>query len=292
MNFKEKMELSKQVAELGSDLSNTSISMSDRLRKSRQRQELLIKLKASTQKTEPSEPESYKITAKNIQKLREGTIKAGDRFVGSSGQKWHKASSAKQAASKNGITSRVRVEGKKDLGFSLVVAPVLPKGTVLSVNEGTNYDKDMDANIYFFALEAPKGVNPNDLLEIAKCYDERARLDNEYGVVLHPSDMEQMASEYDVKLDIRNLHQEAKDSFGTTGLDVFKGKEPPIDEDQPPVELTADIIARYRAGEFNSVSASQFKDVLFDVSNAGMDLEEIKDGVVDWFEHNPKQLAA
>ncbi|UKA12806.1 hypothetical protein [Photobacterium damselae] len=53
-----------------------------------------------------------------------------------------------------------------------------------------------------------------------------------------------------------------------------------------------ELLEKYRAGGFNNEPSDDFKNIMAEVSSAGMPLNEVGDGVISWFENNPEQLAA
>lgn len=53
-----------------------------------------------------------------------------------------------------------------------------------------------------------------------------------------------------------------------------------------------ELLENYRSGKFNNETPDEFKLIMKKVSDAGMPLNEVGDGVLSWFNSNPEQLAA
>lgn len=63
------------------------------------------------------------------------------------------------------------------------------------------------------------------------------------------------------------------------------------DNGERPVEQS-DRVARFLAGEFNTAKPLVFVDVMRDVHSEGVELDNIKQKVIEWFEQNLDKLAA
>ncbi|HIF9347120.1 TPA: hypothetical protein ACX6RX_003231 [Photobacterium damselae] len=52
------------------------------------------------------------------------------------------------------------------------------------------------------------------------------------------------------------------------------------------------IIEKYMAGGFNTSSSSEFKKVLNEVFSLGMPVNDVGQGIINWFKANPDMLVA
>lgn len=58
-----------------------------------------------------------------------------------------------------------------------------------------------------------------------------------------------------------------------------------------PLESESELIAKYKAGDFNTSAPAEFVEVMRDVHSEGLTLNEVKQGALAWFEANPDKMA-
>jgi hypothetical protein len=310
------MQLTRQLNEVRTQLQDKDIPLRDRMALSKRRNELLDELniavpkkakspKPVTVKTlddpkvkevprrpEGEEPETHKGVKGVIDK-----VMIGDHVVNTRGEAWSQRNSAERAITELGLTGLARVVGSGSAwsggsGFWLEITEQLPRGTVLEVRSHETYDKDMDANIYHDVLMPPKGITEEDFHKIVQSHQPRAKLKNG-GVTLNREAMISAARSMGVKLDVSNLdynNQKAFVSDDDAGVVLSKLKE--RDSEQASPSPVSELIERYRGGEFVNMKGSEFRAIMVDVHNEGMELDEIKTGLKEWVKANPDLIAA
>lgn len=72
-------------------------------------------------------------------------------------------------------------------------------------------------------------------------------------------------------------------------LEILQGGK--SKQSQADTELN-ELIAKYKAGGFNNEQPDQFRQIIQKVYEAGLAINEVSDGVIDWLDDNPDKVAA
>lgn len=291
LGMKEKLELTSQLNNVTRQLKSGELGMMERLQLSGERNSILAKLKAKPKPVEPPadtvetpepelEPEQVESGKPKTHRYNSNIgskVKAGDEILNAKMDTWtkkYKAENALNAADLQGLAIPV---GSDEFGWRIKVIDQLPEGTVLEVFENQKTVSGLDTWVYSVKVKDGNGEVDTKLLQVAKAFESGAHVVGD-AVEMSVFNIEQMARDKGFKLDLSNLSADGRAGFDS-------------ELEDKPEQIESELIAKFKAGDFNNTKPAEFVEIMRDVHTDGLPLDDVKQGAISWFGANPNLIA-
>ncbi len=315
MNLKEKMALTSSFNALTRQSNDKTLSLFDRMQVSRKRMDVLRQLKVSVKPEGAQEREQIGDNIPNVTIERNGanniTITRETRY---------KPVVFKVEIDRDRARITVQPPLGESTGFTYLERDESFTGAVKQANnhliaalgtweEAENRRGDDEAQ----EQEQPKPDNAK-LTELAGLKEQRATLTaaldafegikarDEEGKLPTPAQREAMRAAI-LDMPTAKAYLDDEGAIWRLGEDVLPKRlaslneviaeiESELETPAPEQVVEPELITQYKAGELVTLPAPQFKDAMAEVADLGLDLDDIKRGVIGWFEFNRKELKA